>query len=258
MGLLHTPLTNTPVTDWTDTAIGPDVPATMMNALGSLERYTNVPVPDAPGRETLMPQAQRYVGQVTYNAATDTFEYWNGTKWETVNRQAALAPSFHVVGGPNVMLQPTQYYDFKFTVNVTSPGAVQMSGAINAWCTTEQTTWGGLVQRYFCDDLMSGDAAINNVYYSVYPGGGQMSLSSHIKMALSVGTHTLGMRVVCQSGNAPVQLGFVALTGIKVSNAPTSAPGPECPGTGEPDGRGRRRRQSAGRLRDVQPGPSRP
>ena len=121
MGNLLTPLTKTPVVDWHDTVVGPDVPQSMMNALGSLERYTNVPVADAPTRETLMPSAQRYIGQTTYNVATDTFEYWDGTRWRPVNQKASFPSTINIASQVNVPLAANQYYDYRTTVNVTTP-----------------------------------------------------------------------------------------------------------------------------------------
>ena len=175
--------------DWTDTAIGPDVPQSMMNALGSLERYANVPVADAPTRETLMPLGQRYVGQVTYNVATDAFEYWTGTAWKTVNRKATLPSTVHVAANPNVTLNTGQYYDY--TINVTFTESCLL---------TVFAKYLGIL-RHHPDHLgrhdalrsiwmmaWAGNLGVSNVYFNgANTGGGQIdgqhALAAHHKLS---------------------------------------------------------------------------
>jgi hypothetical protein len=225
MGNLHTPLTNTPVVDWTDTAVGPDVPQSMMNALGSLERYANVPVPDAPTRETLMPTAQRYVGQVTYNVATDTFEYWNGTKWNALNRAATLPGTIHTMSYPGVVLQPNAYYDYRVAVNITSPCVVVIWGKIGGYTNIGPGQWGGLlIQMLHNEGVWANHGGVNAFYPASY-GGGQLDLGSWGRWVCDPGAHTFGVRAVAQGGSNAVYLGLTSVMLMKVSGVANSAAG---------------------------------
>ena len=225
MGNLHTPLTNTPVVDWTDTAVGPDVPQSMMNALGSLERYANVPVADAPTRETLMPQAQRYIGQVTYNKATDTFEYWYGTRWQAVNQGAAMPSNVHMVSNPNVMIQPTAYYDYRSTLTVTSTCNAVVFAKAWATCSINATSWGGMTLTLVHNDDVWANFAVTDVFYSANPGIAQMDLTTFGRFTMFPGVNTLGVRVGAQQANTGINLVFVNFMAIRASGVANGGAG---------------------------------
>ena len=224
MGQLFTPLTNTPVTDWTDTAIGPDVPQTILNAVNSLERYTNVPVADAPTRETKIPTAQRYIGQVTYNQATDTFEYWTGTKWSAVNQKNAFPSTVHVMAYPNVLLNPGAYYDYRAGINITTPCVVTMWGKAAGNTVISPTSWGGMtMQLLHNNDVVAGHGNVN-AFYPAANGGGQMDFGGWGRFAVDPGSHTIGIRIGAQ-GNTALSLTLTSVMLMRTSGVSNGAAG---------------------------------
>jgi hypothetical protein len=225
MPSLYTPLTNTPITDWHDTVIGPDVPQTMLNALNSLERYTNVPIADAPTRETKIPTGQRYVGQVTYNAATDRFEYWNGTAWVSVNWNAAMPGTVNIGANLNVALTANQYYDYRATVTVTQNCIAALWCKACANVNITPTTWQGLSLQMVHNTSVSNAAARSNMFYSAKNGGGNLDLSCFGRYALSPGTHTVGLRATALTGSAPLSLSYVSVFLLRVSANPNASAG---------------------------------
>jgi hypothetical protein len=225
MGNLFTPLTNSPVVDWTDTAVGPDVPQSMLNALNSLERYTNVPVADAPTRETKIPVAQRYVGQVTYNVATDTFEYWNGTAWQTVNRGAAMPSTVNIAAALAIALTANQYYDYRATVNVTKSCIAALWVKALANVSVTPTTWQGLSLQMAHNTSISQVAAKTNQYFPSRNGGGNLDIGCFGRYVLDPGAHTVGLRATALTGSAPMTLTFVSVLLLRVSATPNAAAG---------------------------------
>jgi len=113
MATRYTPLDNIP---YPDGSVLPNVPLSFQQALNETERHTVIPVVDLNDRATKIPSP--FVGMVTYNTATDAFEYWDGTRWKIVN-QVAGAPTWASVSAtPAVNLTPGKYYDLSMTLTV--------------------------------------------------------------------------------------------------------------------------------------------
>jgi hypothetical protein len=113
MALRYTPLDNIPYPDGQEK---PNVPLIVQRALLETERHTIIPVTDATDRGSRV--TTPFVGMVSYNAATDSFEYYDGTTWKLINQVSGLPPWVQVNATPAINLLPGKYYDLTVTINV--------------------------------------------------------------------------------------------------------------------------------------------
>jgi hypothetical protein len=140
MALRTTPLLQTPYPDGNEK---PNVPLVMQRSLVAAERHSIVPVASNSDRDSLLTGANApFKGMVTYNATTDSFDYFNGSAWVPINHHINMPASAGTIISPNVIVRPGQTYEASITITMTKQAliyfVVAMAGEIWATSTTYQ------------------------------------------------------------------------------------------------------------------------
>jgi len=222
MGTLYTPLTAAPVADWHEK---PDVPASLLSGLTGLERYANIPVSSSASRETKIPVGNRWTGMVTYNAATDTFEYWNGTTWQPVNRSLNMPASFASSTFADQSLRAGDYYDYLYRLTVTKSCLVALHSLVCVDIGVTPTTWQGIMLQTVHNTAVGAVQAKVSTIYPNKNATQRLEAHAQLRYPCDPGVHTLGVRSTAMNGSASANIWSIHVLGYRLSGVDNAAAG---------------------------------
>lgn len=217
MATVHTALTGTPLPNYQEP---PDITTHLMTAVSSLERYCNIPVPNATDRNTLIPTGNRVAGMVTYNVDRDQFEYWDGAAWHPVNRNLNMPASFLHFDATDYNVGPNGHHNYTYQLTITRRCQVLLVIHCNVAVSLTTNQWQGIDISPMLDGSIG--TRTSSAYHSA-SGSGTVRMEAILMerfMLNDAKTYTFGMHVTCRntSGQA-VTLTNGTLFGLRIDPA---------------------------------------
>lgn len=220
MGSQFSTLLHVPVPDWDEK---PDVPKWMLATENATERYSIIPVATAAARETLIPLGARWVGQTTYRADGDIFEYWSGTAWRAWNTASYAPATIAVASYPDVKLAVGKNYQMTMALKTSVACQIVMSIKANI---TVVSTASNAASAYLAP-ILDGDIGswLGRIAVGFNANTSYHDMTGEVRYMLSAGSHTLGLNLTMGSGTATATVGFAKAVATRISNVANSVAG---------------------------------
>ena len=222
MGSQFSTLLGVAVPDWDEK---PDVPKWMLATENATERYSIIPVATAAARETLIPVPSRWVGQTTYRADGDVFEYWTGTAWRAWNTASYAPATIAVASYPDIKLSVGKNYQLTMALNVSVACQLLLDIAASVAYTVTPTNYATVYMAPVHNGDIGTWISRSAVGYPNANGGFYANLFGQLRYMLSPGAHTIGLNLTQGSGSATATVSIAKAVGTRISNVANSAAG---------------------------------